>query len=81
MLAEIISELTKAEENTNVITEQVLARAKGVKVQRIQSAIINSLSEMKEFDMIQTVRDEQKQNGRKLHTVTMKKKITLIHEY
>ena len=46
MLAEIISELTKAEENANVTTEQVLACANGVEAQRTQLAVIYSLSEM-----------------------------------
>ena len=49
MLAEIISELTKAEENVNVTREQSVAWAKRVEAQRAQSAVINSLSKMKEF--------------------------------
>ena len=60
MLAEIISELTKAEENANVTSEQVFTWAERYEPQRDQSAVINSLSEMKEFDKIQTLRDEQK---------------------
>ena len=68
ILAKIISELTKAEESANVTSEQVLPWAKRVEVQRAQSAVITSLSEIKELDKIQTVGDEQKQNGRKLHT-------------
>ena len=65
MLAEIISELTKAEENTNVTSEQVFAWAKGVGTQRAQLVVINSLSEMKEFNKVQIVRDELEQNRRK----------------
>ena len=68
MLAEIKSELSKTEENANVIREQVLTWTKRVEAQRAQSAVIDSLSEIEEFDKIQTVTDEQKQNGRKPHT-------------
>ena len=35
---------------------------KGIEAKRAQAAVINSLSELKEFDKIQTVRDDQKQN-------------------
>ena len=66
MLAKIISELTKDEENANVISKQVLVLEKRVEAQSAQSVVINSPSEMKEFDKIQIVRDEQKQNGRNL---------------
>ena len=55
MLAEIIRELTKAEESTAVTSEQVLIWAKRVEAQGAQSAIITSLSEMKEFDKIKTI--------------------------
>ena len=50
MLADIINELTKAEENVNVTSEQVLPWAKRAEAQRAQSLVINFLSEMKEFD-------------------------------
>ena len=52
MLAEIIWQLTKAEENKIMTSEQVLAWSKRVEAQRAQSAIINSLSETKDFDRI-----------------------------
>ena len=68
MLVERISELTKAEENANVKSEQVFAWVKRAEAQRAQSAVINSLSEMKEFDKLQKVWDKQNQNERKLHT-------------
>ena len=69
MLAEIIKELTQTDENTHVTSEQVLAWAKMIKAQRAQSVVINSLSEVKEFDKIQTVRDDQKQNGINPHAL------------
>ena len=50
MLAEIIRELTKTDENMHVTCEQILAWAKRIKAQRAQAAVINSLSEVKEFD-------------------------------
>ena len=50
MLVEIILELTKTEENKNVTIQQVLAWEKRVEVQRAQSAIINSLNDIKEFN-------------------------------
>ena len=34
---------------------------------KAQALVINILSEVKEFDKIQTARDDQKQNGIKLH--------------
>ena len=52
MLREIIQELTKIQENTEITSESVLSLAKGVAAQRTQSAIMNSLTEMKEFDKL-----------------------------
>ena len=46
MLAEIISELTKAEENASVASEPLLEWAKRVEAQKTQSAFIYNLSEM-----------------------------------
>ena len=68
MLAEIITELTKTDENTHVTSKEVLASTKRIEAQRAQATVINSLSEVKDVDKIQTVRDDQKQNGKKLHT-------------
>ena len=49
MLAEIIREVTKAEESTAITSEEVLIWHKRVEAQRAQSTIINSLSKRKEF--------------------------------
>ena len=49
MLAELISELTKIEKNSNVTSEQVLAWAKRVEAKRTQSAGINNLNEIEEM--------------------------------
>ena len=64
----IITELTKTDENTHVTRKQVSTWTKRNEAQRALEAVIISLSEVKEFDKIQTVRDYQKQNGIKLHT-------------
>ena len=68
MPAEIISELTKAEESTAVISEQVLIWAKRVKAQRAQSAIVNSLSKTKEFDKIKTIKGGHTQSEKTTNT-------------
>ena len=68
LLTEIIRELIKTGENRSVTSVQVWAWAKRIETQRTQAAVINSLSEVKEFDWIQTVGDDQKQNGIKPHT-------------
>ena len=52
MLGEIIQELTKIHENEKITSRNVLSWAKRVKVQRAQSTIMNSLTEVKEFDKL-----------------------------
>ena len=64
-LAEIIRELINAEESTAVTSKQVLVWAKRVEVQRVQSTIITSLSETKEFDKIKSIKGGQRHNLRK----------------
>ena len=64
MLAEIIRELTKANESTAVKSEQILVWAKRVEAQRAQTAIITSLSETKEFVKIKTIKQGQRHHGR-----------------
>ena len=49
MLAEIIRELTKTDENMLVTNEQILAWEKRIGGQRAQAAIINKLSEVRDF--------------------------------
>ena len=66
MLVEIIREFTKNEESKDVTSEQVLAWAKRVKVQKAQSVIINNLNETKDFDKIKTMRSRERQIERKL---------------
>ena len=52
MLVEIIREVTKCDENTNIHSENVLTWAKRVEAQRAQTAVISSLNERKCFDAI-----------------------------
>ena len=66
VLAEIIKRLTTTYQNTHVISEEALAWVKRIEAQTAQAAVINSLNEGKEFNKIQTVRDDQKQNGKNL---------------
>ena len=56
MLAEIVMELTKIEENVEVTSEKVKCLARRVEVQRTQSVIINSLTETKEFDKLKIMK-------------------------
>ena len=69
MLAEIIRELTKAEESTAVTSEQVLVWAERTEAQRAQSTITTSLSrKKKEFDKIRTITGGERPNLRKPQT-------------
>ena len=52
MLAEIIRELTKYEENITIYNENMLTWAKRVHAQRGQMVVISSLHEAKNFDTI-----------------------------
>ena len=52
MLEEIIRELTKCDENTNIHSENVLTWKKIVVAQRAQTVVISSLHQTKSFDAI-----------------------------
>ena len=52
MLPEIIRELTESDENKIILSEHVLTWAKRVEAQRAWVAVINSLHELKNFDVI-----------------------------
>ena len=47
MLAEILRELTKCDENMTILSEHVLTWAKRIEAQRTQIAVISSLHEIK----------------------------------
>ena len=57
MLGEIIWELTKIHEKEEITGKNVLSLVKRVKVQRAQSAMMNSLTEAKEFDKLKVVKN------------------------
>ena len=65
MLAEIVIELTKIHENTEVTSVKVLYWAKRVDAQRAQSAIMNSLTETKEFDKLKLYKTAYKDSPRR----------------
>ena len=50
MFAKIIMELIKVKENTEMTSEKALCWAKRVDVQKAQSAIMNSVTDIREFD-------------------------------
>ena len=52
MLGEIIRELTKVKANNTINSKTVLVRAKRVEAQRAQAAVMNSITETKEFGRI-----------------------------
>ena len=68
MLTEITRELTKAKESVDITSEQVLDLAKRVATQRVQSAIMDSLTKTKEFDQIRIAKGGFRYNGRNVQT-------------
>ena len=52
MLEEIIKELTATSNDDHITSVGVLAWAKRVKVQRVQAAVLNMLTESREFDKV-----------------------------
>ena len=65
MLGEIIRKCTKIHENEEIISKNVLSWAKRVEAQRAQSAIMNSLTEVKEFDKLKVVKNTYKDSPRR----------------
>ena len=59
MLADIMKELTKAEERMAVTSEHELVLVKRVAAQGAQSTIITSLRETKELDKTKTIKGER----------------------
>ena len=52
MLEEIIKELTASKNDDHITSGGILAWAKRVEVQRAQAAVLNTLTESKQFDKI-----------------------------
>ena len=70
MLGEIIWEVIEIHENTEITKENVLCLAKRIEAQRAQSAIMNSLTEAKEFDKLKIVKNTYKDSIRRSPTWT-----------
>ena len=68
MLSEIIMELNKIGKNTEVTDEKVLCWTKGVEAQRVQSAIMSSLSDTREFDKLKLMKTTPKDSPRRSST-------------
>ena len=68
MLAEIIRELTKCDENTNTHSENVLTWAKRVETQRAQTALISNLHKIKSIDA--TVQNDVRHTDKRSTTNT-----------
>ena len=66
MSIEIIKELTKIKGNNSATSEQVLVWARGVEAQKVQSAILENLSETKYFDKIFTRNRMERENEMQL---------------
>ena len=64
MLGEIIKELTKIHKNREITSENVLFWDKRVEAQRAQSAIMDSLTEVKEFDKLKIAKNTYKDSLR-----------------
>ena len=52
MLEEIIQELTVTSNDDHITSEDVLAWAKRVETQRAQAVVLNTLTELRQFDKI-----------------------------
>ena len=68
MLVQIIRELTKAKESAYITGEQISVWAKRVEAQRVQSAIMDSLTRTKEFIMVMFEKGGLIYNGRNVQT-------------
>ena len=60
MLAEIIMELTKVGENTDITSKKALCWAKRVEAERAPSAIMNGLTDTREFDKLKIMKGAPK---------------------
>ena len=65
MLGKINKKLTKIHENEDITSENMLSCVKRVKVQRAQSTIMNSPTEVKEFNKLKVVGSTHKEIPRK----------------
>ena len=64
MLEEIIKELTAANTDDQITSEGVLAWAKRVEAQRAQAAVLNTITELRQFDKVQIIKKAKEDNTR-----------------
>ena len=76
VLGEVIWELTKIKEMRKITSKNVLSWAKRIKVQRAQSAIMNNLTEAKEFDKIKVTKNVHQDSPRRQMQTKMPPKQT-----
>ena len=76
ILGELIKELTKICENEEITRENVLSWVKRVEVQKGQSSIMNSLTQVKEFDKLKVVKSTYKESPRRYRQTKMPAKQT-----
>ena len=60
MLEEIIKELTATKNNDHITSGGMLAWAKRVEVQRAQAAVLNTLTESRQFDKVKISHTQNK---------------------
>ena len=58
--AEIIKELTTMQKTIDIMSKQVLSSANRIRVQRTQKAMLPSIHENKDFDMIKHMKPSKK---------------------
>ena len=70
MLDKIIRELTAKNNDEQVMSEGVLAWAKGVEVQRAQAAILNDITELHQFNKIKVAQKSKESHMRHMPSMT-----------
>ena len=70
MLDKIIRQLTAKNNNKQVMSEGVLAWAKGIEVQRAQAAVLNDITESHQFDKIKVAKKSKESHKRHTPSTT-----------
>ena len=64
MLVEIIKELTATSNDDHIMSGGVLGWEKRVEVQRVQAAVLDTLTELKQFDKVKIAKRPKEDNAR-----------------
>ena len=67
MLKEIIKELTPAKDDDHITSGGMLAWAKRVEVQRAQAAVLNTITESRQFEKVKIAKKNQKKATQEIH--------------